>query len=255
MSDLIDNLIQFIASGPTILQTKAMVEMSQALTTAPKWTSLLPAQILSKLQCAPPTPNVEPHNIIVGSILTALSELESFFTSQGYDTHVITSTLEGNAIDRGKDFAELIASPREDIPNAVQEKFSGHISRKLGSKVALLFGGETTVVIRGPGKGGRCQEMALSCLISLASSNKPLPTFLFLAAGTDGQDGPTDAAGAYITNGDISSDITKKGLTYLEKSNSYEFWSTYNNGTNHIKPGSTGTNVMDIQIVLLNFAS
>ncbi|KHJ86076.1 MOFRL family protein [Oesophagostomum dentatum] len=161
----------------------------------------------------------------------------------------------GTRLHDGIVIAPNVGGAREDIPNVVQEKFGGHISRKLGNKVALLFGGETTVVIRGPGKGGRCQEMALSCLISLASSTKPLPTFLFLAAGTDGQDGPTDAAGAYIANSDISDDIAKKGLTYLEKSNSYEFWSTYNNGTNHIKPGSTGTNVMDIQIVLLNFAS
>lgn len=50
MSDLIDNLIQFIASGPTILQTDAMIQMSKALTTSPKWTSLLPTHILNKLQ-------------------------------------------------------------------------------------------------------------------------------------------------------------------------------------------------------------
>ncbi|ETN73443.1 MOFRL family protein [Necator americanus] len=95
--------------------------------------------------------------------------------------------------------------------------------------------------------------MVLSCLMALASSGKTMPKFLFLAAGTDGIDGPTDAAGAYITNADVDKKIVGKGLKYLEISNSYEFWSTYNNGKNHFKPGPTGTNVMDIQIVLLDF--
>lgn len=95
--------------------------------------------------------------------------------------------------------------------------------------------------------------MALSCLATLASSAKPLPSFLFLAAGTDGQDGPTDAAGAFITNNDVDKDIARKASKYLETSNSYEFWSSYSNGYNHIKPGPTGTNVMDIQIVLMDF--
>ncbi|KIH54153.1 MOFRL family protein [Ancylostoma duodenale] len=253
MSDLIDNLIQFIASGPTILQTGPMMEMSKALTSSPKWTSLLPARILNKLQDPPPSPSVKPHNIIVGSISTALSALKEYLTSQGYDAHVITSTLEGNATQRGKDFAELIMSPRNGLATALK-KFGGSVKRELGEKVALLFGGETTVVVRGSGKGGRCQEMTLSCLATLASSAKPLPCFLFLAAGTDGQDGPTDAAGAYITNVDVKKDIVTQSSEYLETSNSYQFWSSYNNGQNHIKPGPTGTNVMDIQIVLMNFA-
>ncbi|EPB72717.1 MOFRL family protein [Ancylostoma ceylanicum] len=253
MSDLIDNLIQFIASGPTILQTGPMMEMSRALTSSPKWTSLLPAKILDKLQDPSPSPSVQPHNIIIGSISTALSALKEYLSSQGYDAHIVTSSLEGNATQRGEDFAELIMSPKNGLPAAIQ-KFGGSLQQQLRDKVAFLFGGETTVVVRGGGKGGRCQEMTLSCLTALASSTKSLPSFLFLAAGTDGQDGPTDAAGACITNVDVREDIVKQASEYLETSNSYQFWSTYNNGQNHIKPGPTGTNVMDIQIVLLNFA-
>ncbi|VDK43730.1 unnamed protein product [Cylicostephanus goldi] len=254
ISDLVSNQIQFIASGPTIPQTKTMLEMSEALTTSPKWTALLPEKILAKLKVNPPSPKVKPHNIIIASITTALSALQEFFTSKGYHAHVVTSTLVGNATQRGKDFAELLMTPKENLHEALH-KFAGDFNAKLGDKVALLFGGETTVVIHGKGKGGRSQEMALSCLTTLSSSPaKPLPKFLFLAAGTDGQDGPTDAAGAYITNSDVNSDIVTRCTDYLKDSNSYEFWSTYNNGTNHIKPGPTGTNVMDVQIVLLEYA-
>ncbi|KAK6739978.1 hypothetical protein RB195_008447 [Necator americanus] len=253
ISDLIDNLIQFIASGPTVLQTKSMIEMSNTLTSLPKWKSLLPAEILSKLKDSPPQSTVQPHNIIVACISNALAELKRFFILHGYDAQIITSTLEGNAAQRGKDFAELIMSTKEDFPEKLK-KFGGKLTAApTTNRIAFLFGGETTVVLRGDGKGGRCQEMVLSCLMALASSGKTMPKFLFLAAGTDGIDGPTDAAGAYITNADVDKKIVGKGLKYLEISNSYEFWSTYNNGKNHFKPGPTGTNVMDIQIVLLDF--
>ncbi|CAJ0599294.1 unnamed protein product [Cylicocyclus nassatus] len=251
ISDLVSNQIQFIASGPTIPQTTAMLEMSEALTTSPKWTALLPEKILARLKVNPPSPKVNPHNIIIASITTALSALQQFFTSKGYDAHVVTSTLVGDATQRGKDFAELLMTPKQNLHEALH-KFAADFNAELGNKIALLFGGETTVIIRGKGKGGRSQEMALSCLANLSSSS--LPKFLFLAAGTDGQDGPTDATGAYVTNNDVNSDIVERCTNYLKDSNSYEFWSTYNHGSNHIKPGPTGTNVMDVQIVLMEFA-
>uniref|UniRef100_A0A0R3PSK7 Glycerate kinase n=1 Tax=Angiostrongylus costaricensis TaxID=334426 RepID=A0A0R3PSK7_ANGCS len=241
MSDLIDDLIQFIASGPTVLQTNSMKEMSEQIVTSSKWTSLLPQDILNKFQISsPPCSVVTPHNIVIASNRDALAELKNYFTSHGYNATIVTNCLKGDATSIGRDFAELITTGRENLPD-ILEKF------------ALLFGGETTVTIRGGGCGGRCQEMALSCFTSLSSCSTTLPPFLFLAVGTDGQDGPTDAAGAFFTNDDLNKDMSKKGEAFLKTSNSYGFWSMYNDGTNHIKPGPTGTNVMDIQIVLLQF--
>ncbi|KAK5965875.1 Glycerate kinase [Trichostrongylus colubriformis] len=254
VSDLIDDLIQFIASGPTILQTPTMVQMSQTIVTSSKWTSLLPPEIMEKVResSLSTLPSSNPHNIIIASNSSALEELRAFFTSFGYDSRIVCSGLEGNATEVGRYFAEVISAGKNDLVTKL-EKFGKAPETPLKNKVALLFGGETTVELHGDGRGGRCQEMALSCLISLSSSFVPLPPFLFLAAGTDGQDGPTDAAGALISNDDIKEDITKLGERFLNTSNSYQFWSTYNNGKNHIKTGPTGTNVMDIQIVLLHF--
>ncbi|KAE9418114.1 hypothetical protein Angca_006756, partial [Angiostrongylus cantonensis] len=241
MSDLIDDLIQFIASGPTVLQTNSMKKISEQIVTSSKWASLLPQYILNKFQVSSPLRAVvTPHNIVVASNRDALAELKNYFTSHGYNATIVTTRLKGDARSIGRDFAELITAGRENLPNTL-EKFGG----------TLLFGGETTVIIRGGGCGGRCQEMALSCFTSLSSCSTTLPLFLFLAAGTDGQDGPTDAAGAFFTNDDLNKDMSKEGEALLETSNSYGFWSMYNDGANHIKPGPTGTNVMDIQIVLL----
>ncbi|KAJ1354564.1 hypothetical protein KIN20_011546 [Parelaphostrongylus tenuis] len=254
MSDLIDDLIQFIASGPTVLQTSSMQELSDQIVTSSKWTSILPPDILDKLQVSPLSgPVVIPHNIIVASNRDALAELKNYFTSHGYDAHIVTARLRGDATNIGKDFAELITTGRESLPD-ILVKFGGRNDEALlGNKIALLFGGETTVIIRGSGRGGRCQEMALSCFISLCSCSTTPPPFLFMAAGTDGLDGPTDAAGAFFTNDDLNGTITSEAESYLQTSNSYSFWSMYNDGRNHIKLGPTGTNVMDIQIVLLQF--
>uniref|UniRef100_A0A0K0DL54 Glycerate kinase n=1 Tax=Angiostrongylus cantonensis TaxID=6313 RepID=A0A0K0DL54_ANGCA len=245
MSDLIDDLIQFIASGPTVLQTNSMKKISEQIVTSSKWASLLPQDILNKFQV---------RLYCFASNRDALAELKNYFTSHGYNATIVTTRLKGDARSIGRDFAELITAGRENLPNTL-EKFGGSNEEPLfGNKViALLFGGETTVIIRGGGCGGRCQEMALSCFTSLSSCSTTLPLFLFLAAGTDGQDGPTDAAGAFFTNDDLNKDMSKKGEALLETSNSYGFWSMYNDGANHIKPGPTGTNVMDIQIVLLQF--
>ncbi|VDL63083.1 unnamed protein product [Nippostrongylus brasiliensis] len=210
ISDLIDDLTQFIASGPTVPANDSIKETAEAILTSPKWLPLLPDKIKAIIEDSPPPapPPVEPCNIIIASNRHALNELDGYLTSIGYESHI----------------------------------------------VALLFGGETTVVLHGKGKGGRCQEMVLSCFTQIASTEVPPSPFLFLAAGTDGQDGPTDAAGALITNEDVMSDaVVEQANECLNTSNSYEFWCGYNYGRNHIKTGPTGTNVMDIQIVLIHF--
>ncbi|WKX99259.1 hypothetical protein Q1695_014274 [Nippostrongylus brasiliensis] len=255
ISDLIDDLTQFIASGPTIPANDSIKETAEAILTSPKWLPLLPDKIKAIIEdSSPPAPPpVEPHNIIIASNRHALNELDRYLTSIGYESHIVTTRLEGNAAELGRRFAQLITSEKSQIPE-ILKSFGLEDEVSLGDKVALLFGGETTVVLQGNGKGGRCQEMVLSCFTQIASTEVPPSPFLFLAAGTDGQDGPTDAAGALITNEDVMSDAeVEQANECLNTSNSYEFWCGYNYGRNHIKTGPTGTNVMDIQIVLIHF--
>ena len=115
---------------------------------------------------------------------------------------------------------------------------------------AILAGGETTVTLRGGGRGGRNQELALAFAIESASAPEGLP-WVFLSGGTDGIDGPTDAAGALVdpftidrgSRGDLSAGealADNDSYTFLERSGSL------------LKTGATGTNVADLQVLLVD---
>ena len=112
--------------------------------------------------------------------------------------------------------------------------------------VCLLFGGETVVKVNGSGKGGRNQHLAL--LIALLLQNKPGLTFL--SAGTDGNDGPTDAAGAVVDSDTISLALLKgtDPEKYLTNFDSYHF---FKSSGGHIITGPTMTNVMDLIVVVV----
>ncbi len=115
-----------------------------------------------------------------------------------------------------------------------------------GKKICLISGGETTVTVQGNGLGGRNTELALAFAQEIAG----LDGITLLSAGTDGTDGPTDAAGA-IVDGQTIRKANAKGLdpvVYLKHNDSYTF---FKNTGELLVTGSTGTNVMDIQIILL----
>lgn len=127
-------------------------------------------------------------------------------------------------------------------------------------RLALLFGGETTVTLTGKGKGGRNQQIVLSALSKLLEDpdTKIKGEFALLSAGTDGQDGPTDAAGAVLTSDDVKyihdNGRWEKGDVdgFLRKNDSFNFWKVFRDGVCHVSTGPTGTNVMDVQVLLIN---
>ncbi|EFO83362.1 hypothetical protein CRE_02815 [Caenorhabditis remanei] len=196
---------------------------------------------------SPPSPPPSKfQNYIISSNDVALRAASESLTSSGFNSTIVTSSLSGNAAEIGRHFADLISSKSIDK----NKLLAGH-QFDLHYPIALLFGGETTVHLsENPGKGGRNQEMALACLDALKSRN-PEYKFTFLSAGTDGQDGPTDAAGAIISNEDLQNPMMSSTSEYLNNSDSYSFWSQFNGGASHLKTGPSGTNVMDIQILLL----
>ncbi|MGI9256853.1 MAG: glycerate kinase type-2 family protein, partial [Salinispira sp.] len=143
---------------------------------------------------------------------------------EGLRTIILTSRMSGEA----REIAKLFSAIALDPP---------------GKNLLVLAGGETTVRMRGKGKGGRNQELALSYLDTILRSGL-LPAACFLAAGSDGNDGPTDAAGAVICSTDISR-LAASGpspAAWLADNNSYEYLSE--NGIIY-KPGPTNTNVCD----------
>ena len=110
----------------------------------------------------------------------------------------------------------------------------------------IIAGGETTVTVRGEGKGGRNQEMVLSAALHISG----LADTIFLSGGTDGTDGPTDAAGG-IVDGETSALGKENNIEirdYLDRNDSYTYLKTVGG---LLVTGPTGTNVMDIQILLV----
>jgi hydroxypyruvate reductase len=119
------------------------------------------------------------------------------------------------------------------------------------SPACILIGGETTVTIKGKGKGGRNQQFVLAALHELMqSSQNQFRVPLILSAGTDGSDGPTDATGALVDEETIrkTKTLDLDVARYLENNDAYNFFAKVGG---HIITGATQTNVMDIVIALI----
>lgn len=174
-------------------------------------------------------------NIILGNNKEALLNAKVMAESLGYNVLLYSDNIQGEAREIGKFSAEIARQIfNEDKP--------------LPRPACFLFGGETTVSITGNGKGGRNQELALSALNEMSDVKFD---YLIASIGTDGTDGPTDAAGA-IASKDIMHKSIELNLdisTYLNNNDSYNF---FNKVDGLIKTGPTGTNVMDITIILIN---
>ncbi len=182
------------------------------------------------------TPKKPPENIkhyIIGNNLLALKGAKEFFEKKGIKAYILTSQIEGEA----KEVATVITAVAKDIKDK---------NSCFKPPVALLLGGETTVTVKGTGKGGRNQELVLSALKKI----KDLCGIYILSAGTDGIDGVTDSAGAvadcrtYKKAKELELDIE----SYLNNNDSYNF---FKKTEGLIKTGYTGTNVMDIIILFV----
>jgi glycerate-2-kinase len=173
-------------------------------------------------------------NIILGNNKEALLNAKVKAESIGYNTLLYSDNLQGEAREIGKFSADI-----------AKQIFSE--GKPLYRPACFLFGGETTVTIKGNGKGGRNQELVLSALNEMSNVKFD---YLIASIGTDGTDGPTDAAGA-IASKDImhkSIELNLDILNYLNNNDSYNF---FNKVDGLIKTGPTGTNVMDITVILV----
>ncbi|PIC40797.1 hypothetical protein B9Z55_008423 [Caenorhabditis nigoni] len=248
ISDVIGNPTDLIASGPTVIPTSktSILEILENLKIQETDLPESVRNIIKEHEDPIQSPKYVQNHIISSNDFALRAASESL-ASSGFNTTIVTSSLSGNAAEIGRQFADLITGKLVDNP-----LLGSNQTIDFKYPIALLFGGETTVhLAKNPGKGGRNQEMVLACLDSLKSKSTEFE-FTFLSAGTDGQDGPTDAAGAIISNEDLLNPMTSSASDYLARSDSYSFWSKFNEGANHLKTGPSGTNVMDIQILLLN---
>lgn len=120
--------------------------------------------------------------------------------------------------------------------------------------ICIICGGEPTLKVTGNGVGGRCQQLALQFSVEIAKINMSgAAEVTFLSCGTDGIDGPTDAAGAI--GGPKIIEMAKEAkldpIAYLNNNDCYKFYSRLKGGKYLIKVGHTGTNVMDIHVLLV----
>ena len=230
LSDVVNSPLEAIASGPTAPDPSTRAN-ALAVLEKYKLQGKTPAAILKALETAPETPKPanglfeRVQNVIVGSnLLAAQSALEQAKV-EGFHSQLLGNDWQGEACEVGKNLSNILKSTTIPRP------------------FCLVAGGETTVTLRGHGRGGRNQELALAAVRQLAG----LDNALFVTLATDGEDGPTDAAGA-VVNGDTLQrglDIGLSPESFLDNNDAYSYFATLND---LLKPGPTGTNVNDLML-------
>lgn len=248
LSDVIGDRLDVIASGPT---TPDASTYADALAVIARYglRERMPPQVMVHLQQGADGHLVETakagdsyfehtRNVVVGGLGLALAAAQRKGAQLDIAAEIMADDLQGEA----RVAAHLLAQHARATLAAMRP----------GERRCLLWGGETTVVVRGNGLGGRNQELALAFALEIAG----LDGVTLLSAGTDGNDGPTDAAGALV-DGNTAARARALGMDpqrYLADNDSYHFFrrcDAATRGHSHFITGPTGTNVMDIQLLLL----
>lgn len=241
LSDVVGNPLDVIASGPTAPDTSTFQDSVRILQERGIWNEILPA-IRQHLEAGlagriPETPKegdpifARVNNVIVGSnevgALAAAQRAESL----GFHSLVLSTYVEGEA----REVAKVCTALAKEMV---------HYNRPLPRPACLIAGGETTVYIRGTGRGGRNQELALASAIALAD----WPDVMVVSLATDGTDGPTDAAGALATGQTVARglQLNLSASEYLANNDSYHFFEALGD---LLLTGPTNTNVNDLIFV------
>lgn len=224
LSDVIGDDLDVIGSGPTVGDRSTIQQAESVLR---KYGVSIPAGVLRETP-KPDDPRLaRVQNLIVGGNRLAMDAAAAKSKELGYRTLVLSSCIEGET----REIARMHAAIVKEILAA---------GRPLRRPSCILSGGETTVTVRGKGLGGRNQEFVLAAAIALEGQG---PVTIF-SAGTDGLDGPTDAAGA------VADERTPmlEARRFLDDNDSYHFFEKLDG---LVKTGPTGTNVMDVRILLV----
>ncbi|HEY9074672.1 MAG TPA: glycerate kinase, partial [Desulfobaccales bacterium] len=244
LSDVVGDRLDVIASGPTVADDSRFADCL-AVVARYGLAARLPAPVWRYLQDGaaglhPETPKAgDPifarvQNVVVGNNRLALLAARDRAAALGFRALLLTSGLEGEA----SQVARVLAAVGKEVC------LSGH---PVAAPACVLAGGETTVTLVSPGKGGRNQELALAAALALDGWDR----ISLLAAGTDGTDGPTEAAGA-VADGATCRRARALGLNpadFLRRHDSYHFFAALGD---LLITGPTRTNVMDIICLLID---
>jgi glycerate 2-kinase len=243
LSDVIGDPMDVIASGPTVPDTSTF---QTCMDIFDKYDLIhqVPDAVRTRFEAGiageiddTPKPGDDAlskvQNLVVGSNGLAVSAAAEKAKALGYNTLVLSTRVEGEA----REVAYVYAGIAKEIVKTGQP---------IKAPACVISGGETTVLVRGKGKGGRNQELALSAAIQLAGWDD----VVVVSGGTDGTDGPTDAAGA-IADGQTIARATEKNisaLAHLKNNDAYHFFKPLDD---LIITGATGTNVADVAFVMV----
>lgn len=243
LSDVVADKMDVIASGPFVPDRSTFKEVWDIL--EKYGLKDIPGTIQGHLKAGlegriPETPKTNDPifdpvlNLIVGSNIIALEAARDKAEKMGYQTLILSSMVEGET----REVARVHAAIAKEILKT---------GRPISSPACIISGGETTVTIHGKGLGGRNQEFCLAAALDLVE----LPSrVVILSGGTDGNDGPTDAAGAMVDPYTVrrGKELGMKAIDFLTNNDAYNFFKKTNE---LLITGPTNTNVMDVRVVLV----
>ena len=243
LSDVVGDNLDVIASGPTVPDSSLFDDCMQTFI---KYNIInrLPDSVVGHIEAGiaggiSETPKAadpafdRTRNLIIGSNIDAVSAARLKAESLGYQTLVLSSMIEGET----RHVAHVHGAIAREIVKT---------GNPISAPACILSGGETTVTITGNGLGGRSQEFSLAAALDIADVEE----IVVLCAGTDGTDGPTDAAGALADSHTVKRALSM-GLDphkFLRNNDSYHFFKELGD---LLITGPTNTNVMDLRIVLV----
>jgi len=238
ISDVVGDDLSVIASGPTVPDPTTFAEAIAVLRRYDLW-HRVPESVRVRLEAGVTDPSLETPKPadprfarvvtrLIGTNRRALEAAADEARQRGYSVRIVTDRLTGEAREVAPRLVTALRNVRDDRP------------------VCLLWGGETTVTVRGSGRGGRNQELALAATLAMEGWDAEA---VLLSGGTDGRDGPTDAAGAWATP-DTAARAHACGMdprAYLDNNDAYTFFKALDQ---LLFTGPTHTNVMDVQVGL-----
>lgn len=227
LSDVIGDDLRVIASGLTTAPIGTRAEARAMLERRGLWAAL-PASVQAALHRLEPAGMVPAAtNVLIGS---NRKSLEAVLAAAGPTAAIVSDALTG---DVGEAARTIVAAARDAGPTR-----------------CLIFGGETVVTLRGGGSGGRNQELALRVAMAMPDLGRD---WVFLSGATDGRDGPTDAAGGIVDAGTVAriGHLGGDPAAFLAENDSYRALSM---AGDLLVTGATGTNVTDVQLLLLGAA-
>ena len=226
LSDVIGNRADVIGSGPCCPDGSTVKEVKQIVE---KYDLHFSSRVMRLLEEETPKWLDKAETFIGGSVDELCQAAGNICEELGYETRILTTSLDCEADDAGRELAEII---RKEI-------------KGIKKPLAIIEGGETVVHVRGEGLGGRNQELALSACEGISGLNACV-----FSVGSDGTDGPTDAAGGYVDGDSMDAFINEETDVneYLAKNDSYNALKRVDG---LIVTGPTGTNVNDLTVALI----